>query len=60
VKHATGSPENPMSDASLESKFRDLAGEVLNSSQVNKLLSTLWEIEKAPDLQEVTELMRVQ
>ena len=49
-----------MSDASLESKFRDLAGEVLNSSQVNKLLSTLWEIEKAPDLQEVTELMRVQ
>lgn len=57
IEHATGSPQNPMPDSTLESKFKDLAGEVMSENQVAKLLDSLWEIDKAPNLNEIATLM---
>ena len=57
VEHATGSPENPMSDAALEAKYRDLAGEVLGVAQVEELLAAVWELDKAPGVAHVARLM---
>ena len=57
VEHATGSPENPMSDAALEVKYRDLAGEVLGAAQVEELLAAVWELDKAPGVGDVARLM---
>jgi 2-methylcitrate dehydratase PrpD len=50
VEHATGSPENPMTDAQLEAKFRALAGEVLPTDRVEALLDAAWRLDAAPDL----------
>ncbi len=57
VEHATGSPENPMTDAVLEAKYRDLACEVLPKSQAEDLLQAVWELDKAPDVSAVARLM---
>ena len=59
VKHATGSPDNPMSDAQLDAKFRTLAGDALPQAQAEKLLTLLWELEKVSDLREVISLSRM-
>ena len=57
VEHATGSPENPMSDAVLEAKFRALAGEVLSTAQVERLLQAVWALDKAPNVNNVVAAM---
>ena len=59
VTHATGAPENPMTDAQLESKFRSLAGETLPRRRVERLLERLWELEKVEDVREVVALTRM-
>jgi len=53
VLHATGSPENPMTDAQLEVKFRTLAGDALSKARVNTLLEELWTLDDAPDIGQV-------
>ena len=50
VEHATGAPENPMSDAHLENKFRTLARRVLSQSQADELLAALWALDTADDV----------
>ena len=50
VEHATGAPENPMSDTHLESKFRSLARRVLSQSQADELLTALWALDTADDV----------
>lgn len=57
VEYATGSPENPMTDGVLETKYRDLAGEVLASSQVEDLLGAVWELDRAADVRGLAKLM---
>ena len=59
VEHATGTPENPMSDAQLEEKFRILVGDVLPREQVEALLGTLWDLENVDDVRELMALARV-
>ena len=56
VEHATGSPQNPMSDETLQRKFSDLATEVLPSSQANALLEAVWRLDEAPNVDEVMRL----
>ena len=58
VPHATGAPENPMTDAQLEAKFRALAGDVLPRERVERLLVLLWELDKVTDVREVLALTR--
>ena len=50
VEHATGAPDNPMSDTHLESKFRTLARRVLSQSQADELLTALWALDSADDV----------
>ena len=50
VEHATGAPDNPMSDAHLENKFRTLAHRVLSQSQADELLAALWDLDAADDV----------
>jgi 2-methylcitrate dehydratase PrpD len=57
VEHATGSPENPMSDETLEAKYSALADEVLGEKQANELLSAVWALDQAGDVTRVTRLM---
>lgn len=57
VEHATGSPQNPMSDEALETKYRALATEVLPEAQAEELLAAVWGLEQAPNVGDVARLM---
>lgn len=59
VEHATGAPKNPLSDRQLDEKFRALVGDVLPKSRVERLLSTLWDLDQVVDVGEVVQQMRV-
>jgi 2-methylcitrate dehydratase PrpD len=50
VAHATGSPDNPVTDAQLDAKFLGLAGSVLPKARVRRLLDTLWGLERVEDM----------
>ena len=58
VEHATGTPENPMSDDQLESKFRALAGRTLSEAQVDRALARLWALEEVESVGELFSLFR--
>lgn len=59
VEHATGPPENPMTGAQLDEKFRVLAGDVLPSSEVETLFAALWDLDQADNFGDVVRLTRV-
>ena len=59
VAHATGSPDNPVSDARLDRKFRELAGSVLPKARVKRLLAALWQLEQVADVGEIIRLCRI-
>ena len=48
IEHAVGSVERPMSDASLEAKFLDLADGVLASNRARRLLDLCWTVDSMP------------
>ncbi|MQG21709.1 MAG: MmgE/PrpD family protein [SAR202 cluster bacterium] len=56
IKHASGSPKNPMSDESLENKYRALVTPVLGEDQATKLLEELWALPEAPNLNRIMKL----
>ena len=58
VDHATGTPENPLSDAQLEDKFRALAARVLSETQVERALARLWALEELESVGELFPLLR--
>tara|TARA_Y100000815_G_scaffold141757_1_gene128172 strand:- start:360 stop:623 length:264 start_codon:yes stop_codon:yes gene_type:complete len=58
VLHATGAPENPLSDSMLNEKFRVLSKEVISNAQIEQLLDLLWNLEKVPNISQVMELTR--
>ena len=57
IKHASGSPENPMSDTALEDKYRALANPILGEDQSTKLLEAIWALPDAADVTKISELM---
>jgi len=59
IEHATGAPQNPMSDTYLEDKFRNLTDDVLSTEQRETLLDRLWHMETVNDLGEILGLTRV-
>jgi 2-methylcitrate dehydratase PrpD len=59
IEHATGSPANPMSDAALTVKYRELAGDVLSQQQVEDLEAAVWALDEAADVSSVTRLMQL-
>lgn len=59
VAHATGAPENPMTDAQLDAKFQTLAGDGLSKARVNKLLEMLWALDQVQDISQVMALSKI-
>ena len=56
VEHATGSPENPMSDEALQAKYSALAGEIIGIRQANDLQAAVWDLDYANDVGQVAKL----
>jgi 2-methylcitrate dehydratase PrpD len=53
IENATGSLENPMSDAALEAKFTDLADGILPPHRIQELIGLCWSLEQAADMNRV-------
>jgi len=51
-----GDPRNPPTDEELESKFRSLASSVLSKPKIDRLIRTIWNLEK---LENVRQLIRL-
>ncbi|MGE3960497.1 MAG: MmgE/PrpD family protein [Dehalococcoidia bacterium] len=56
VSHASGSPENPLTDAQLSDKFHALVEPVLGTGRSRRLFEAAWSLDEAPD---VTDLLRL-
>ncbi|MDA0681685.1 MAG: MmgE/PrpD family protein [Proteobacteria bacterium] len=54
VAHAIGSLERPMTNASLESKFKDQALTALTGDQIDRVMAICWQIESLADVNELT------
>ena len=50
VLHTKGSPENPMTDGELETKFRDMACRYMDSGAADRLLDQLWHVDELTDV----------
>jgi len=48
AEYPKGHARNPMTDADVESKFRDLAGDALGAQRASVALQTLWRLDEAP------------
>jgi 2-methylcitrate dehydratase PrpD len=48
-----GFPQNPMSDADVEAKFRSCCAELLTAQQCDRALELLWSLEAQPNLKEL-------
>ena len=57
VDHAKGSPENPMSDDEIISKFRANAGDVLDQKQQDKVIDLTWNFEEVKDIRDYMKLL---
>ena len=44
--YSVGTPGNPMTDAQVEAKFRNLAGEILPREKVDRAVAQLWSLER--------------
>jgi 2-methylcitrate dehydratase PrpD len=53
IEHATGAPENPMSDERLNEKFLELATPTLGRDRSEALLDRLWRLDEVEDVDEV-------
>jgi 2-methylcitrate dehydratase PrpD len=58
VRHARGSPKNPLSDKELEAKFRDSAAQSAASN--SKRIRRVWTLNSAEDLAALMALMAEQ
>lgn len=59
TRHAKGHRKNPLSDAELEARFRQLAGELLDSRQTAAILAKLWRLDEIGDVGELLQLFAV-
>jgi len=50
IEHATGSPQNPLSDDRLADKFLTLASPVLGGAEARSLLDRLWRLDEAASI----------
>lgn len=59
ASYPKGHAKNPMNDADVESKFRDLSRDVLTTVACDSLLRALWDVDRAGDIGKIIELTRV-
>ena len=56
VDYHKGHPKNPMTDGEVEEKFRRLTKKYLTNNGQDRILETLWSLDRARDLSKVTSL----
>lgn len=57
VRYPRGHEKNPMSDAEIDAKFRELAGHRLGKSACDRALDALWRLDEASAVADVTALL---
>ena len=57
VDHAKGSPQNPMSDEEIVSKFRANAGDILSKEQQDQVIDLTWRFDELEDIEEYMSLL---
>lgn len=57
VPAATGTIENPMSDADLTAKFRALAAPVVGTAAADAIAATVWQLDAEPDVRHLISLL---
>ena len=60
ASYPKGHAKNPMSDADVESKFRDLSAGLLTAARADELLKSLWAVDQAKDIGEVLQQVRLE
>ena len=58
VEYHRGHPRNPMPDAELEEKFRELAGDQMPKTQCDALLARLWTLDQLESMGELFSLTK--
>jgi 2-methylcitrate dehydratase PrpD len=56
VEHATGTPQNRITDADLAAKFHGLADPVLGAEQAARLEAAVWKVAELEDMSQLVEL----
>jgi 2-methylcitrate dehydratase len=59
VDYHKGHPKNPMSDEEVEDKFRRLTKKNLGKNQAEKVLSTIWQLDKVKDVGKAISLFTI-
>jgi 2-methylcitrate dehydratase len=57
VRYPRGHEKNPMSDGEIERKFSELCGNRLSAQQREKLIETLWQLERVEDVRTLTAML---
>lgn len=57
VERAIGSPENPMSDQYLETKFREIVGSIVSGEACDEIIKTVWALDEAPEINSLSRLL---
>jgi 2-methylcitrate dehydratase len=57
VRYPKGHEKNPMSDGEIERKFSELCGNRLSAQQREKLIETLWQLERVEDVRTLTAML---
>jgi 2-methylcitrate dehydratase len=58
VDHAKGSPQNPMNDDEIVSKFQANAGDILSKEQQDQVIDHTWRFDELEDIGEYMSLLR--
>jgi 2-methylcitrate dehydratase len=58
TRYFKGHVRNPLTDAEIEAKFRMLAAHALAPGQMDKVLATVWRLEKLKDIGELLGLLK--
>jgi 2-methylcitrate dehydratase len=59
VDYHKGHPKNPMSDGEVEDKFRRLTKKNLGENQAEKILRTIWQLERVKDIGKAVSLFTI-
>lgn len=60
AEYPKGHARNPMTDGDIDSKFRDLADDVLGKAQAARALDALWRLDEAPGISTIIDLFTPQ
>lgn len=57
IAHASGTVDNPMSDAAIERKFRANAEPVVGAANAGRIVELAWQLERVADIRTLTALL---